>query len=485
MVWAALRLRASLISSFPIDVYRRVNGYQVETPVPMVLRFPGGPRVTLREWIYSSQIDLDRTGNCFGIISQRDGQGLPARIDLVSATEVAVVKEAGVLIGFRIRGVLYAPEDIWHEKAFTIPGLDIGLSPVAYASWCLGTYASLDQWAVEYLDNATTPSVVLKNTTKQLNDVQAREMKDKYRASVGNGDAFVVGADWETQFLKMDPTGINWLAAKQYSAEEIARFFDVPHDLLDIASSGSAGSARMTYANLQQRNMQFLIMNLQPAIQRREEALSNGMLPSGATMTDDRANRYVKMNTDSLLRLDALGRAQLSDLRLGNHTATVTEVRELENLPPLTSAQVQEMKDMASISAAAGPPVPVANPNAKGLSARAARDYVPIDTIDGGLGNVGGVTITADQAHCQQCHDGIDMVARSIETILPGPGVSQVDDAGDPCACPPGCSCNPIGVGCIYAVCPCDAPQTAAQPTYTPPGTQPVYQGEGHFVLPA
>lgn len=368
VVWAAVRLRASLISTFPIDVFRRSAGYQIEAPVPYVLQFPGGPRVTMREWLYSSQVDLDLRGNSFGIITARDGLGLPARIDLVSTNEVSPLRQDHTLIGWRIRGHEYDLNDVWHEKAYTIPGCDIGLSPVAYASWCLGTYASLDQWATEYLDNASTPSVMLRNNARQLNDIAAKEVKDKYRASVQNGDAFVVGADWEAQFLKLDPTGINYLAAKQYSAEEIARFFDVPHDLLDIASSGSSGSAKMTYANLQQRNLQFLILNLQPVIQRREEALSNGLLPSAASTTDTRANRYVKMNTDSLLRLDALGRAQLGSIRLANHTATVTEIRELENLPPLTSAQLAEMKTVASlgVAAAAVAPLQEVNLNAKG-----------------------------------------------------------------------------------------------------------------------
>lgn len=442
----------------------------------------------MREWLYSSQMDLDRTGNCFGIISLRDGQGLPARIDLISATDVQVVKQDGQLVGFRIHGTVYDPNDIWHEKQYTIPGLDIGLSPVAYASWCLGTYASVDQWAVEFLDNATQPGVVLRNNSRQLNDIQAKEMKDKYRASVANGDAFVVGADWETQFLKMDPTGLNWLAVKQYSAEEIARFFDVPHDLLDIASSGTAGSAKMTYANLQQRNMQFLIMNLQPAIQRREEALSNGMLPMGASDTDQRSNRYVKMNTDALLRLDALGRAQLGDIRIANHTATVSEIRELENLPPLTPAQMAEMKAVAALSAGPDmPPEPVANPNAKGLAAdpghvhRSAREYVPIDVVGGsGIGPAMAAQDPADIGHCSLC------CTRSNQSVgIDGSGVvggSQVDSA-DGCSCPPGCSCNPIGAGCIYDTCPCDEPENAAQPQYTPPGTNPQFQGVG-FTAP-
>lgn len=365
VVWAALRLRAGLISSFPIDVYRRSGGVQYETPIPQVLRFPGGPRVTMSEWTYSSQVDLDRTGNCFGIISARDGAQLPARIDLIPASEVSVTMKGGVLVGYKYKGTAYDPPEIWHERSYTVPGLEVGLSPVAYAAWAMGIFASLDQFVTEWLDNATQPSVVMRNTMRTLGPAQAREMKDSYKATVANGDPFVIGADWEFSPYKADMTGLNWLAAKQYQAEDIARFFDVPHDLLDIASSGSTGSAKMTYANIGQRNLQFLILNLQPAIQRREEAWSNGLLPGGVG-SDMRLNRYVKCNTDSLLRLDPVAQASLFASQIASGIKTPNECRELMNLPPLTPAQEAELAK-AKTAGAGQPPEPIPNPNAKGL----------------------------------------------------------------------------------------------------------------------
>lgn len=42
-VWACLRLRADLVSTMPVDVYRRVNGIQVEVAKPPVLVTPGVP----------------------------------------------------------------------------------------------------------------------------------------------------------------------------------------------------------------------------------------------------------------------------------------------------------------------------------------------------------------------------------------------------------------------------------------------------------
>lgn len=378
-VWAALRLRADLISTFPIDVYRRVGMAQVETPKPNVLKFPGGPNVSMMEWLYSSQIDLDRTGNCFGLISQRDAMGLPARIDLVPAVDVKCVMQGGVLIGYRIKGTVFDPIDVWHERMYTIPGLDLGLSPVAYAAWSIGIYASLDNFLTEFLDNATTPSVVMKNTQRTLNDEQAKQMKDRYRATLQNGDALILGADWEFEPYLAEQTGLNWIQAKQFQVEDIARFFNVPLDLLDISKSGGGGG-EMKYSNKDQRNLQFLTFHLLPTIRRREETFSNRLLPQP---------RYVKFNTDALMMMDPTAQAALFASQIASGIRAPSEARELMNLPPLTPDQKKELQQVAQGGII--PPDPIPNPGAKGLSAqdRAMPGYAP--------------GVTDPSQHCSAC----------------------------------------------------------------------------------
>jgi phage portal protein BeeE len=129
-VWACLRLRADLISTMPLDVYRRVGNIQVEMPKPPILVNPGGERVDICEWMYSSQVDLDRAGNTIGLITEVNGLGLPARIDLQPLGECSVQVIKGKL-RYRIGGREYEPQQVWHEKQYTIPGLEVGLSPVA------------------------------------------------------------------------------------------------------------------------------------------------------------------------------------------------------------------------------------------------------------------------------------------------------------------------------------------------------------------
>lgn len=347
-VWACLRLRANLVSTLPCDVYRRIEGIQVELPKPPVLVEPGGERVDYLEWMYATQFDLDRAGNAFGIISQRAGTGLPSRIDLVPLSDVTVRVRKGELWRYKIGAQEYEPRDIWHERQYTLAGLHVGLSPVAYAAWSIGEYLSIQEFALDWFGNGAIPAATLKNTDQVVSSDQASTIKARYKASVSAGDVFVHGKDWDFKPIQAESAGADWIEAKQFGISDIARFFDVPGDLIDAAVSGSS----VTYANIVQRNLQFLIMNLGPAIIRRENALSKLLAKP----------RYVKLKTDALLRMDAKARAELLKLRIDARSLAPSEWRELENEPPFTEAQISEFDRL--FGAPRTNPSPAPNPGA-------------------------------------------------------------------------------------------------------------------------
>lgn len=361
-VWACLRLRADLISTMPLDVYRRVNGIQVEMSKPPILVNPGGERVDLCEWLYSSQVDLDRAGNVIGLITEVNALGLPARIDLQPLGECSVRSEKGKL-SYRIGGVSYDPSKVWHEKQFTVSGLEVGLSPVAYAAWSIGEYLSIQDFALAWFGGGAVPKARLKNTAKTIKNEEAEAVKSRYRATTQNGDLFVHGADWELDFLQAQNAGMEWIEGKRYGVTDIARFFGVPGDLIEAAVS----TGTITYANISQRNLQFLIMNLQPAIVRREQRLSK-LLPQP---------RYVKLNTDALLRMDPQTRAQVNALKIASRQMAPSEARELENQPPFTPAQLQEFTDLF------GPPKPAPTPAGTPGAARSLRSTAADWEVDG------------------------------------------------------------------------------------------------------
>lgn len=327
-VWACLRLRANLLSTLPIDLFRRVLGAQIEMPKPPVLINPGGEQVDMVEWLYSSQFDLDRAGNCFGLITATDGLGLPARIDLVPVGDVSVVTKASQLHKYRIGGKEYDPGEVWHEKQYTVAGLPVGLSPVAYAAYSISEYLSVQEFALDWFGSGAIPSGHLRNTQKVIKSEDADLTKRRFKAAVSNRDIFVTGADWEYSMIQAEAAGADWIEAKQFGIADIARFFDCPGDLIDAMVT----TGNITYANITQRNLQFLVMHLGPAVVRRERAL-NRLTPRP---------RYVKLNTDALLRMDPQTRAQTLRTQIEARTLAPSEARELDNRPPFTEQQLAE-----------------------------------------------------------------------------------------------------------------------------------------------
>lgn len=331
-VWAALRVRADMISTLPVDVFRKVGAEHIDVPKPPILIDPQGDGTGLREWMYSTQMDLDRVGNAFGLITAVDGAGKPREIQLVSHKNVVVAMRSGV-VSYRIDGKTYPKESVWHERQFTIPGLPVGLSPVAYAAYSIGLYQSAQQFGLEWFANGgVVPSGHFKNVNKKLDPGESTVIKDRFKAAVASRDVLVTGSDWEYHPVASAERDAQFLQTQQMTEVDIARFFGVPGDVIDVMTNAS----NVTYANVVERNLQFLILNLQPVITRREEALSRLLA----------APRFVKLNTSAILRMDPKTQAEVFQIEIASKTRTPDEVREKLNLPPLTDAQWAEFDRM-------------------------------------------------------------------------------------------------------------------------------------------
>lgn len=344
-VWACLRLRADLISTMPVDVFRRQGGVQLEQTKPPVLVTPGGNTVRWTEWCYSTQFDLDGVGNTTGLITGRDGLGLPTRIDLFNADDVTFIGKGSTITKVRVGREEYDYDQVWHEKQFTVSGCAIGLSPIAYAAMAINGYLSAQEFAADWFSNSTMPGGHLKNTAKTLDRGAALKVKEAFKSSVESGDVWVSGNDWEYSMLSAKASESAFIEEREFSVADVCRFFGVPADMIDAASGGSS----ITYANITQRNLQLLIMNIGPAIARREEALSWGLLPRP---------RYLKLNTSALLRMDPKSRYESHKVAIDSRIYPPSRALDMENMPPLTPEEEAEFARLFPSKS----PTPATNP---------------------------------------------------------------------------------------------------------------------------
>lgn len=327
-VWACRRLRGDLISSMPVDVYRKVDGVNVEVPKPPVLLTPGGKTWKTQPWLYASQGSLDEVGNSVGLITVRDGLGLPSVIELVDMTKVSLIVRDGQVHHWKINGQKYDPADVWHERQYELAGFHLGLSPIAHAAYALSKYSSAEEFAREWFDGQAIPAAALKNVDKVVPRDKALEIKDQYHASVANGGLFVHGKDWEYKPIQAATSDAAFLESMNADLVSICRFMGCPADVIDAMVSGQS----VTYANITQRNLQLLVHNLTGPVKRREDALSD-LTPKP---------RFVKLNSDALLRMDPESRARMVVGQVEGRILAPSEARAIEDRLPFTPEQISE-----------------------------------------------------------------------------------------------------------------------------------------------
>jgi HK97 family phage portal protein len=322
-----------------MDTFKRdTSGINVTVGNPRITWINGGVQIRQDEALYATQVDLDRSGNTFGVITKRNGSNLPAEIELVSLSQVSVTPRRSAAGGpaedwvWRIGGVEYDYADLWHERQYIISGFPMGLNAIAYAAYAVGSYLSAQDFAIKWFSADALPAAVLKNEEEEVSQPVIQAAKAQYAASMTPGGVFVTGRDWSLTPVNAANESNRYIEQMQASVPDIARFFDVPADIIDGAVSGSA----ITYANITQRFTQLVTIHLGPSITRRELALST--LSSGG--------RFTKLNRRALLAMDPMTQAQLLGLEIDKRMTTVTEARRLQDKAPLTAEDKNEFKDL-------------------------------------------------------------------------------------------------------------------------------------------
>jgi HK97 family phage portal protein len=316
-VWACVNLIAGSISTLPLAAYR--EGERNPLPaLPPILRQPSAT-MNLPEFIYATLQALLTRGNTFGLIVDRAGAGLlPSQVELLANDRVTV--EANDRIKIRVDGQEVDPASIWHVKAFTTPGQVLGLSPIGHARQAIGLGVAAEKYAAKFFGESAIPSGVL-TSDQDIKQDRAEQLKARWRQSHGgNRDIAVLGNGARFQAVTIAPEEAQFLETTRANVATIARYFSVQPELIGGESGGS-----LTYANVEQRATDFLVFCLRRWIVTMEVALS--ALLSSTTS--------VKFNAGALVRTDLLTRYQAHESAIRAGWKLRSEVRELEDLPPI------------------------------------------------------------------------------------------------------------------------------------------------------
>lgn len=343
VVWACLELRASLISSLPATQYRTVGDLKSTMPPSQLLTKPGslhvgGPLARFDEWMYAKEMDLGRFGNAFGLIQSWDGGwGVPTRVDLVPAEHVTVRVRKGT-VTYVIEGKVFQAEEVWHERDHVVPGSPIGLEPIGAAAFALATHVTAQEFAAAWFQSGGIPSAVIQKKKGDPTDTEALAVKNRLKSTLAAGDVLVMGSSWDYNMVAVPNSQASFLQTMQASELEICRFFSTPAAMVDVAIVGSA----ITYANITQKNLDYLTIHFGPTINRRELALA-AALPGPHNVT---------LDPKALLRMDSQGVTDMNVKKVAAKVLTPDEWRVSEDRAPLTPDQIDQFSTLFGKSAA-------------------------------------------------------------------------------------------------------------------------------------
>lgn len=342
VVWAAVMLRASVVSMMPVDVYRRVPGESpASVPAPPVLISPSsfaeGHPEPISDWLFASQVSLDSYGNAFGEVTAFDATGLPARIELLPPEEARLTIRNGRIVEYQFGRTVIDPRRVWHERQHLLPGVPVGLSAITHSALSVATSKAAHQFAADWFGNSAIPGAHAKNVEKTLKPGESETIKAKFQQIIASGGLLVTGRDWTFEPMQAKAAESGLLETIRATEGDLCRFFGVPASMVGVSTEGGSS---ITYQNITQKNLDFLTTYMGPVLKRREDALS--------TLTS--RPRFVKLNRSAFLAMDAKTRADLLKVRIDSRTLTPDQARFIEDEPSLTEA------DYAQFDRLFGPP---------------------------------------------------------------------------------------------------------------------------------
>ena len=325
-VFACVELLAQTISTLPLYVYKEM-GNGGRTPdkgrLWMLLHERPNAWMTPSEFLSAMVVNRMLRGNAYAQII-RDSEGDPIALVPLSPDQMEVsVTAGGEVYTYYQDGVIsvIAPENIIHWKG--LGNGYIGLSKLEYMRATADEAISAQDNASRLYGSYSKPSGVLQ-TDSALNDEQLSAVFERFKGmSRGGAGLYVVDRGLKYQQLSLTPADAQLLQTRQFSVEEICRWFGVPGVLVGSTATTTWGSG------IQQIVEGFHKFTVGPLCKQLEQALSRRLVNAVDL------NTTIEFKLDGFLRTTPEARASFYSTMAQNGAMTRNEIRRLENLPPV------------------------------------------------------------------------------------------------------------------------------------------------------
>lgn len=343
-VWACANLISGTISSLPLQVYRsRSDGTREKDtshPLYTVLHdSPNFDQTALDFWDYIN-LSVELWGNGFARKIRGDG-GRIVSLRPIKPDSITVRRLASGPLEYRWtedgRSFVATEEGVLHIRG---PGGDPlgGMSTLTFARNSFSAAQAADRAAAGMFRNGLRPSAVIKFKewlTPEQRKVAHEAIAEKYLGAINSGKPFIAEGGMEYQHLTLSPEDAQMLETRQFSIEEVCRFFGVPPALI-----GHAGASTAWPTSVEQQIIMFVQFTLRRRLKRIEQAIQKQLL----TPAERAQGVLVEWNIEGLLRGDSSARASFYGSGLRDGWMTINEVRAMENRPRVDGGDTPRMQ---------------------------------------------------------------------------------------------------------------------------------------------
>lgn len=346
-VWSSVEKVAKTVATLPFFVYETDRtGNRVlarGTSLWNLLHESPNSRMTPCEFWTAMLLNLILRGNAYARV-ERSANGEAYALWPMSAdqVEMQVLENGSVVYQYRIDNdvAVLAEDSVLHIKEMG-NGL-IGLARLDYMRSTTTEATRAQSSATKLFSSGGKPTGVL-----MIDRVLNKEQRERVQKSFGEmatgptSRLFVLEADMKYQQLSLSPEDVQLLETRQFTVQEIARWFNVPPVLIgQTEGTTTLGSAvGGIIESFYKTNIGPLLVNIQQAVRKR-------------VMTSrQRATMTAEFSADALLRANLADRMEIYAKAVQNAIYTRNECRQLENLPPMDGGdELTAQTNLAPIS---------------------------------------------------------------------------------------------------------------------------------------
>lgn len=331
-VWACVWLNARVMASLPLNLMRYSNGDgkpDLNNPLYTVLRWQPNQLVDAYNFWVSMYASDQLWGA--GCAEKFESGGNTVALEFMLPQYITPYLQNNQL---RYRyDHPRNPKDLPASKVFrlmtrTLDGIT-GASVIEYGANAFGLAQSGELAASRTFKKGLNASGFI-----QVDKFLKEEQRTQFRASVDeftgdgekSGGTMVLEGGVTYSQLQMKPLDAQLLASRQFSVEDICRFFNVPPILVGHAAAGQT----MWGSGVEQIFSGWLRLGLRPYITAAQQAIRSQLIAPA-----DRVDLLAEFDLDDLLAPDSAARAALYATLSQNGVNTRNELREREGLGPM------------------------------------------------------------------------------------------------------------------------------------------------------